>query len=51
MTMDNVKIFFLCIAYIFISRNLMGRIIGPVSTTILSSMVVAVAILFFSGSH
>lgn len=49
--MDNVIIFFLCLAYIFISRSLIGRIIGPVSTTILSSMVVAGAILFFSGMH
>lgn len=49
--MDNVTVFFLCLVYIFISRSLIGRIIGPISTTILSSMVVAGVILFFSGRH
>lgn len=49
--MDNVKVFFLCLTYIFISRSIIGKIIGPVSTTILSSMIVAGVILFFSGSH
>ena len=45
--MNNVTVFFLCLAYIFISRSLMGSIIGPVSTTVLSSMVVAGVMLLF----
>jgi hypothetical protein len=48
--MDNVKIFFLCLVYIFLSRYLMGNIIGPVSTTILSAVIVAGAMLLFSNS-
>jgi len=51
MIMANVKIFFLCLVYIFLSRYLMGNIIGFVSTTILSAMIVAGAILFFTGSQ
>jgi hypothetical protein len=49
--MDKVKIFFLCLAYIFLSRLLVGNIIGPVSVTILSTVIVVGVILFFSGSH
>ena len=46
--MDNVKILFLCLAYIFLSRQLIGNIIGSVSTTILSFMIVAGVMLLFS---
>ena len=42
--MQEVKMFLLVFAYIFLSRRLLGNILGPVSSSILSAIIAMIMI-------